>query len=262
MIRRRSLLNNSPTIERTVVAFNILGESNSGGYALNTSALASELDINSNVMLFNNVTLNSLYPLHIGEPNSNNMVGHTGISAGNHGCDLQLSNYADQGAFNGVCYMLKAGQGGSSIVHWYNGGTTYAGVLNPWTTFVDRSNGFKQLVPANAFQPIILFLGINDAIAGTDPAIFKAHTLSFIDALLAQVGGDNYVYYVRMPRINASYQAIDDVILSLPLSNNIVKVISVDGAMDDMRDQNHFGYYGQKTIADRIVAQIKIDYNI
>lgn len=267
MIRYRTLIaanSQAAVLNTNKVAVIMLGESNSGGYALNDTALSSELDVNSNLLLLNNTTLATLDPIKIGAPNANNMVGHVGLSVvdGVHGCDLQLSNYADQGTLNGTMCLLKAGQGGSRIEHWYNGGSLFMSTLNPWTTFLARLNAYKTLIPANSICPIILFLGINDAIAGTDPALFKSHTLSFIEELLNQVGVANYVYYVRMPRINANYIAIDNAITEMPIVNNKIRVISVDGAMDDMRDSNHFGYFGFKTTTDRIVAQIKIDYGI
>ncbi len=218
--------------------------------------------VNNNVKLFNNTTLNSLDPLKIGIPDANNTVCHVGLGFGNHGSDLQIGNYAKNGDFDGVCYMLKAGQGGSQIKHWYNGGLLYSGIYNPWTTFVARNNAFRQLIPEGAIQPTILFLGINDALANTDPALFKTHTQSFISDIKAQLGGTNHIYFVHIPLTNASFQAIDDVITEIANEDTFVHDISVVGAMNDMRDSNHFGYLGHKLIVDRVISQVKIDYNI
>ena len=67
----------------------VIGESNAGGYALNSEATAAELEPRPAVLLLNNKTLKSFDPLDIG---TNNLVGHTGMEHyETHGFELMLA---------------------------------------------------------------------------------------------------------------------------------------------------------------------------
>lgn len=92
----------------------INGESNSGGYALNSEALSSELLPRSAVQILDNTGLATWQDLDIG---TNNLVGHSGLSNGStHGFELELANRAETDSFyNEPVYLVKTGQGGSTI---------------------------------------------------------------------------------------------------------------------------------------------------
>ena len=74
MLRLTPKLSNRKTI---LVVIN--GESNSGGYALNSEASPRELGRRRSVKILNNTTLATFDDLDIGV---NNLVGHTGLANG------------------------------------------------------------------------------------------------------------------------------------------------------------------------------------
>jgi hypothetical protein len=142
-----------------------VGESNSGGRAENIDALPVELGLQTSVNLLNNETL-MIEKLRIGRKidGGNNLLGHFGFDpdSGWHGWELQLANRARGGAFkDDICYLIKAGQGGSAIAEWQS----LAAGSNQ-DILKKRVQKLQLLVPD--ITPIIWYSqGINDALLAT-----------------------------------------------------------------------------------------------
>jgi hypothetical protein len=145
------------------------GESNSGGYALN-----SELPTQSArpaVQILNNSTL-LFEDLCVGV---NNLIGHAGLLNGvTHGWENGLALAAEAGDWSGAVHLVKTGQGGSVISQWDKAGAFF-------TTMQERVSAAKALIRAGGDVPLPFIgysQGINDSIAATDVATWKAATIS------------------------------------------------------------------------------------
>jgi len=94
----------------------ITGESNAGGYALNSEATPEELAPRPAVQILDNDAL-VFRPLAIG---TNNLLGHAGLRpTETHGFELELANRAERWpADRQPVYLVKTGQGGSRIADW------------------------------------------------------------------------------------------------------------------------------------------------
>lgn len=227
--------------DRLLIIF--IGESNSGGFALNSDALATELDNNNKVFIWNNTSNNVFEKLDIGV---NNLLGHSGLesySTTRHGWELQLSNYADDNYFDGKnIYILKAGQGGSLISSWIN-------TSNNWNIFISRlTPALLALSQYNLTIKVLVSIGINDAIAGTSPSTFKSNFKTFISRLRTQLGAQTPVFATQ---IMPAYSAINDMIVECDNEDSLLTAISITGCA--LQDANHWNYSGMKEIVDRFL---------
>lgn len=243
--------------EGSSYSFYMYGESNSGAPALNSDATQAELLSTARVKIFDNVNKNALLDLDIG---TNNLLGHRALEdyeTTGHSFELQLSNRVKLNDLSSVVYLLKAGQGGSKAYQWLPPLGDNYGVnpsVNPWVEFNDRLAVFKTLIPKNSTPVIVLFLGINDAILGTSKSVFKNQVKLLIDESRIAIGSSPHVFYVHMPRVDASYSEIDDAITELGNENDYITDVSITGVT--FEDINHFDYDGHKIIADRIIDDI------
>lgn len=225
--------------------FIINGESNSGGYALNSEAAIGEIGVQLNVQLFNNNTL-IFENLNIGV---NNLLAHTGLSNGvTHGFELQIGNKADESILYERVHIIKTGQGGSTVGQWNLGGA----YMN---TFTSRINTAKTLIDFSEYNVVILYsLGINDAIAGTNVTTWKSNVTTKFTNLrniinlgstpiimteFQGMGGGNYSAYIT---------AIQE------LASTIPDVYSVNVAGAGLRDTNHWNYAGMKQVANSLLS--------
>jgi Carbohydrate esterase, sialic acid-specific acetylesterase len=168
--------------------FVFIGESNSGGSASNSSLGPEELDPNPSIQILNNSSL-TLEPLDIG---SNNLIGHFGaIDQSSHGWEagLQINT-------SGQCYLVKCGQGGSTISQWNDGGSYQ-------NTFEARINAFQSLVPSANYR-VWLSFGINDAAQGTAPATWRASTENWISRIRTKLGSPTIKVYATKLMANTS----------------------------------------------------------
>jgi hypothetical protein len=223
----------------------INGESNSGGCAPNSQALPSEIGPRPSVQILNNETLASFEELNIGV---NNLVGHAGlISRVNHGFELELANRAAANPFyRAPCYLVKTGQGGSRIDQWAVAGDYYK-------TFAARIAAAKKLLRGQDYRTVILFsLGINDAIAGTDLAIWKPAVKEHFVNLRRELGAEVPIVMTRfMPRYAAYNQAIEELCKDIP---NTYSVNTLDAALED---DNHWNYQGMKQVTGRMLDVVE-----
>ncbi len=221
----------------------ISGESNSGGYALNSQALPAELAARPAVRILDNTGLASFQDLQIGV---NNLVGHAGLSNGpTHGLELGLAAAAEAGAFGGRVYLVKTGQGGSTISQWA-AGQSYA------TTFTARVNAARTLMLADGLVPLPVVWysqGINDAIAGVAVATWKAATIARLAAIRAELGPVPVLMTLLMEPAYTAYNAALDAICA---ADPLTRAVSATGCT--LRDANHWDYAGMKLLASRMVA--------
>lgn len=232
---------------KTLFVFN--GESNSGGFALNSQATVEELSPRSSVNILDNTGLASFLPLDVG---TNNLVGHTGISPSpTHGFEIELANRADTIAFyRKPCYLVKTGQGGSTAAQWQigNGSGYYTAILN-------RINAAKSLLAGVNYRKIILLsLGINDAIAGTNLTTWKALMTTHFANLRAQLGGSTPIIMTQFQGMGASPSAYDALNTAIQeLCDTLPHTYCVSAAGAGLQDTNHWSYVGMKVVAGRML---------
>ncbi len=230
----------------------INGESNSGGYALNSQAPSGEIGVRDSVLILNNTTLTSFDTLNIG---GNNITGHTGLSNGViHGFELELANEADiERFYKQPVHLIKTGQGGSTIAQWNIGG----GYL---TTFTDRITAAKSLINFADYRVVLLFsLGINDAIAGTNVNTWKTGILAHFVNLRSIVGIPNLpiimTEFETMGGTSTAYDTYTSMIQTI--ASEDPNVYSVDATGATKRDANHWDYYGMKLMSSRLLTVAK-----
>lgn len=232
----RSGLNYKP-----VIIF--IGESNSGGVAHNTSATSDELLPHSEVQILNPLTL-SFEDLDIG---TNNLLDHAGLesySSNSHGWELELCNQVRNGEWpSDVVYLIKAGQGGSVVSEWTVNGTYFS-------KLVERVDVARQYFADNGIIPVFYVwfsLGINDAIANTDPVVFKNDTLTFLANIRKTIG---VFAPFAMTVIMSNYSSINGSLVDIALDDKFTTLIPTSDA--GLVDPNHWSYSGMKLIATRM----------
>ena len=236
------------------LAFVFTGESNSGGKGLNSDATASELAPQPSVKIMNLTSgLFGFENLLIG---TNNLRDHAGLEAGYnlwHGFELELANLAEANMFPGnpSVYLIKTGQGGSTVNQWDVGGAS-----GYWTKFLQRTNAGKSQLPGNTQWVVWMSLGINDAIAGTPIDAWKAAMEAHISKIKIQLPGA-IIILTRFDSMPGAYlapynAAIDQMASEL---SNVSIVDSTGAAIFD--DGYHWNYSGLKTVADRMAALTK-----
>lgn len=232
-----------PPISTPLIVFT--GESNAGGYALNSQALPAELEELPEVQILNNDTL-LFEDLHIGV---NNKLGHTGHEDSwytTHGWELQLANNVEAGvSFPNPCYLVKTAQGGSAIADWDP-------AYDYWTWFQDRVDAAISLVrDATGREPTLYIFysqGINDGIAGTNINTWKTLTLAHFDKIRVKYGFVPIVMTKFMNTYSAINTAIDQLVLLRP------DLYAVNTSDATLRDANHWDYAGMKLVSDRMQA--------
>lgn len=235
-----------------------VGESNSGGYALNSDATSDELSETTLTKIWDNQSNTGFLNLKIGTPGSNNLIGHNGISPGvTHGWELQISNLVKQGFFKGNVFLCKTGQGGSAVTHWVDG-TLYNGV-DCWQTFLTRTTGAKNYMNANEDPykiSVFMSIGINDSgwNPPTDPNAWYTKMLTFCANIRNQLPNAK-IYATHIPRLNSNEIGIDNKITQLASDLPYFTAIKTDDAT--YRDVNHWDYSGVKLIANRMCNLIR-----
>lgn len=229
-----------------LVVFN--GESNSGGYALNTELSAPELAIRSSVRIWNNNT-SSFQDLDIG---TNNLISHTGLTDNvTHGWENGMAIESEAARLPNPVYLVKTGQGGSLISDWAVGNP-----VGYWNTMINRVTAAKAAIEALGKVPKIIYwysLGINDAITGTNVNTWGAAVESFFGTL-REVFPNVRVLMTRLMEVeyNSYNLKIDEIIAADPLTHCI--------PTQDLtkRDTNHWDAAGMKKIAARFRNEMQV----
>lgn len=235
-------------IKKTNKLILIVGESNSGGIALNSDASSNELLPANDFRIFNNDTALSFDKMQFG---INNLIAHRGLESyftTRHGMELGLLNYYKENHFRAKrVLLLKFGQGGTRARHWIDNDTYID--IQPWKVFWYRLKRLKSLISLKDYDiKILISLGINDGIDGTDPATFKTKYKQFMTNLRASVGVNAPIFATQ---IMSTYSAINDKIVECNSEITNFNAVSVVGA--GLQDSNHWNYSGFKLIIDRMV---------
>ena len=233
------------------------GESNSGGRAPNTSATAAEQLARTNTKILNNYTL-GFENLQIGV---NNLMLHYLINpspnTSEHSWELGIANSVDSGTLTPPVYIVKTGQGGSYIADWAMTGST----LRFWDTLTKRVDTANKLITAanRGYIPrMYLFytLGINDAIANTDTAVWKTKVKSYFSNLRSRYGNlPIFITYIPVAYSNFNIK-ITEICREI---SDCYPIATSDLALQ--ADGNHWTYLSQKTIAARMIYTLKSFYN-
>lgn len=225
----------------------INGESNSGGYALNSEAPGAEIGVRASVQILNNNTL-VFENLNIGV---NNLLGHAGLSNGTtHGFELQLANKAEESDFysEGV-YLIKTGAGGSTIGQWNVGGGYY-------NTMESRIQTAQGLINFSEYNIVVLYsLGINDGIAGTNMTTWKSGVTNHFAEMRTIIGQGNVpiimTEFQGMGSGGTQYSSVNTAIQEL--ASTLTNVYSVNTAGAGLRDVNHWNYAGMKQVTESML---------
>ena len=233
---------------RFVPVFIFNGESNSGGQAFPGAATAHELGPRPEVQIFDNAGLASYATLDIGV---NNMVDHSGIPPewGTHGWELGLANSVENGEWwDDVVYLIKTGQGGSTLSQWNEAGTY-------WTKFLARTRSGLSLLRSQGKIPIIYVWysqGINDANQSVPEATWVTETKAYHARLRRELG----FVPIFMTKLISAGAAFNDSIDAMAVDDNMLYPIEVTGATTG--DEHHWDYAGMKLLAQRMVTGSKL----
>lgn len=225
----------------------INGESNSGGYALNSEARPEELLPRPAVQILDNHHLRSFEPLHVGV---NNLTGHAGLEpycCQTHGLELELASRAEMSPSHAKpVHLVKTGQGGSMIAQWAADGAYFQ-------TFCSRIRVARVLLADQVLRPVILFsLGINDALAGTPIPTWKAAVMAHFAAMRKLLGGDTPIIMTKFMHRYAAYNAAID-----EICRNTPETYAIDTLDASLRDENHWDYRGMKLVAGRMLDRLE-----
>lgn len=240
LVKLPSLTNtalNSAYVSRKRVPLVIfIGESNSGGQALNTALTAAEKAVRPAVQILNNTTL-TFEPLQIGV---NNNLDHDRLPPTTmHGWEAGLADSAEAGEWADQVFLLKAGQGGSTLVQW-DAGTAYS------TKFSARFAAASAAIRADGYEPqvyIWMSIGINDHLGGTSVAEFGSRLIAWT-ARIRAITGAAPVMITRLPVPYDSYNAAID---QIDQDDPLMWGISTQNAPRD--DVSHWSSAGMKRIA-------------
>jgi hypothetical protein len=221
------------------------GESNSGGFAPNSQAPVSELGLRPNVRILNNSFL-KFEPLDIGV---NSLIDHAGLSgvySNIHGFELGLANEADAGKLGrDPIYLVKTGQGGSTIQSWGVGDTYY-------TKFLARTRAARAVFTAakTTVLPILWYTqGINDAFYNSiTVSEWKTLTLAHFAKIRQEIPDLIILFAEITPKWGVYNQAIAEVVAA---TSNCYLIKNTNATV--LPDLNHWDYFGAKLIASRFV---------
>jgi hypothetical protein len=228
----------------------MIGESNSGGIALNSDASEGELGEHPSVQIMHPATL-EFTSLIIGDSNQNNLLDHFGLTDiyGEicHGWELQLAAQVEAGLWpSDRVYLIKAGQGGSMVSDWDNVGGAF------FTKFATRISAAKTHFAANDQIPLFYIWythGINDAVALTNIVAFKASMKNFWANIRSYTG----FAPIAATEIPSIYEPYNVAIRELIDEDKFASMVDTTGL--GMRDTNHWNYSGVKAIADRMRSE-------
>jgi hypothetical protein len=233
---------------KLVPLFVIIGESNASGRGLNTSATSDELAIQQNVKILNNTTL-QFENMQIGVNNNLGELSGVADPLSYHGIELELANKARTGSafHSSIIYVVKAGQGGSKITDWNDGGKY-------WNAAKQRMTAALTLLKSQGMIPVVYVFysqGLNDAGASTDVTAWKTKTISHFTKIRSILG---YVPIV-MTRFMTStnWDTYNKAIYEICKSDGFSFPIYTRDATLDGTTNIHWSYAGLKTVADRFI---------
>jgi hypothetical protein len=252
-VRDRKSARGNIDIHSTLVPLVIfIGESNTGGTALNSAATAGELAARPAVQILNNSTL-LFEDLNVG---TNNLLGHdelTGVTdprgggtydQTSHGWEVGLANSVEADEWmTDTVYLVKAGQGGSLLSEWNDGGS----YMNAFDARLAAA--LSELKAAGKIPLIYVWssIGINNSIAGTNVNTFKAQLNDWLRRIRVRVG----FAPICLTELPAAYTTYNAAIEEVCEEEMTFFVETTDAGLAG--DGNHWTYSGMKVIAGRMV---------
>jgi hypothetical protein len=226
------------------------GESNSGGYALNSDATADELAPRPAVQILNNDTL-LFEDLDVG---TNNLLGHSQLeefSETRHGIELEFANQVSSGLWpSSTAYLCKTGQGGSEASGW----TVRTGTN--MTIFSTRVSAAMSLLDAAgiAYRPVIFMtIGINDGIEETAEETFRANMRTYIENVRFVAGATTPIFIPLFQSLDAP-DYINESLTAVAAEHDDVYVFNTDGFAQT--DSYHWSYAGFKSLATAFKSEV------
>lgn len=234
---------NTNTIQRPLL-FVEIGESNSGGEALNSDATTTELSSRPYIQILNNNT-NIFENLHIGV---NNNIGHVGLDSTTHSWELELCNQVAASVITNYTqvYLVQAGQGGSTIAQWLP--TDPSGYYN---TMLARVNTAKSFLT----NPIIIVFysqGINDIIAGTPAATWKTATENLYSNFRTAFGQTCPIIFPLFMTGRTDYNST-----IIGMRSDVVQLFPTSTTGAALQNANHWSYAGFKTLTPFMTSQVQ-----
>lgn len=238
-----------PSGPPTAVLIVSFGESNSGGYALNTDAPSWEIAARPELRFWN-VNTSVFEDMDIG---TNNNLDHAGINSTTHGWELGLANRVRQGYFAALTpYYLQTGQGASTVAQWNVGGTY-------WTKFLARVAAAKAALSGTVYTTHVwVSLGYNDFLGGTTDATYKAAMQDILARIKTELPGCK-IYLCELT--NTTYATKMQELASED-SASVRFVSSSSPESLDLRDGAHWSYKGMKRLAARMVDATLADLSL
>jgi hypothetical protein len=227
--------------------FVIAGESNAGGKASN-NLTPDQLQPQSQCQIWNNTTA-TFQSLQIGV---NNLIGHTGIPDNSlHGIERGLSRDAWDVLALPEIYLVKAGQGASTIAQWSVGNAT--GYL---ATLTSRYNAARAAMVARGFtvRPVFIWMqGINDAEAITPPATWRTATQAHFTQIRTLMGTGTPILFPKIMPTNANYIAINTEIDTIDTADTALWSVPSSTVSPNPVDLLHYTASGYIQIAEMVV---------
>lgn len=224
--------------------FVFIGESNSGGRANNADLTSGEKASRSGVQIWHN-TSNVFQSLDI---ETNNLISHTGLTDNAyHGWENGLATKVEDNTLPNPVYLVKCGQGGSLISEWDTGDSYY-------TTMTSRINAAQSAITGlgKTYRMIVWYsLGINNLLASTNEATWKAAVQSFFSNFRAAYGSDIRIIMTEFMTGNTIY---NDSIQDIAAADVYTKSIPTDGIYA-LEDANHWNASGMKDMAAALVNE-------
>lgn len=230
------------------LVFVITGESNSGGVGLNSDATSAELQARSSVLILDlEADGMPMVPMQLGKNNLRKHVGLENYYEKYHGLENGLANAVEGGVLRdrSPVYLVKTGHGGSTIAQWHPDAAT-----GYWRQFVERTDAVKRQLDQDPEWVVWMSLGINDAIAGTDPDTWQQQVGEHLGRIQRQLPGARVVMTefqsMGYPETNRRIRRLAD---------DLPQVESVETTGVPLSDANHWGYQGLKQVADRMLQK-------
>lgn len=233
------------------------GESNSGGGASNSILTAIDLLPQNHLKIWNN-SISIFQPLQIG---TNNLISHTGLTNNvTHGIERGLAREVLNVLQWPEAYILKSGQGGSTIAQWSVGNAS--GYLS---TLTSRYNAARSALTSQGFivRPIVIwFNGINDAIAGTNSTTWRTATQAHFAQIRAVMGSTTPIFMPQIMPTNSAYTAINTEIAAIDAADVYMWALATSGVAQDPNNVNHYTANGYLQIARAFIDSFRSNLGV
>jgi hypothetical protein len=231
------------TGSRLVPLYVFIGESNAGGQAALSDLSSDEKAARLAVQILNNTSL-AFEALHIGV---NNNIGHFDLAPNStHGWEAGLATDVEADDYlTGTAYLVKAGQGGSTLAQWADDGEYFA-------TFLTRVRAAVSLLRGAGLIPVVYVWqshGINDRLAGTPIPTWKNLMIDLHERIRRELG---YVPVVMTKLMALNNSAFNTAMAEIAAANPATFTVETEGL--GLQDGNHWNSAAMKTIATRMGA--------